>query len=603
MLAPTVRAGRGERDGRGRVLREINEEGHAIAHAYDAHGRRVRTTSGNGAVQTFEWDAVGRPSRATDENGVTQDFSYTDRGALATLSASAAGQLRREVFSYDPLGRLVGRDTAHSHYRLDYGADGHLQAVTRTPTAAGEALGIVETSIRYTHDETGKPLSEEGQHGKLRYGYDEAGRLIGVLLPQQQTVQITRDDAGAVTLIGIDGQHVAEFAFDAMQREVVRMQGDLLTYTGYDAIGAPLWWRAVLHSETAEREMVAEDLRLWRAVSYGAGGKVVQTIDHRHGTTHLDYDRSGNLLRRVTDDLGIERFSWDGAGTQVDPSRTLVGPVRRDDHRLTEFAGWRYEYDVWGRVVAKSGNRDAMALEWDAEGHLIAVRVRDKLVRYQYDALGRCIERTVTVRQTPGRALPVTPPRITRFVWHEDTLVQMIEADRVRSYLYVPTGQGFGGDVPLTCIDQPLDAAGQPGTMRFLHYQTDVAGTAVALTDEAGDGGSGVVATRRWAACWPRTGQPPPPGSRCGSPGSSPMMKPDCTGTAGVSMTPISAGILSRTASAATASTPMRTGHPRRGHVPSLHAQGPAMADDYWTVADTARRHAMISARAERDGG
>jgi RHS repeat-associated protein len=591
-----------ERDGRGRVLREINEEGHAIAHAYDAHGRRVRTTSGNGAVQTFEWDAVGRPSRSTDENGVTQDFTYTDSGALATLTASAGGQVRREVYSYDPLGRLVRRDTTHSRYRFDYAADGHLQAVSRTPTAEGEALGIVETAVRYTHDEMGKPLSEEGPHSKLRFGYDDAGRLIGVLLPQQQTVQITRDDTGVVTLIGIDGQHVAEFAFDPMQREVVRMQGDLLTYTGYDAIGAPLWWRAVLHSETAEREIVPEDLRLWRAVSYGAGGKVVQTVDHRYGTTHLDYDRSGNLLRRVTDDLGIERFSWDGAGTQLDPSRSLVGPVRRDNHRLTEFAGWRYEYDAWGQVIAKSGNRDAMALEWDAEGHLIAVRVRDRLVRYQYDALGRCIERTVTVRQAPGRALPATPPRITRFVWHDDTLRQILEADRVRTYLYVPAGQGSGGDVPLTCIDQPLDAAGQPGAMRFLHYQTDVAGTAVALTDEAG----AEVWSGRYTALGRLLAQDGPAvaggqplrlagqfaddetglhwhGRRVYDPDIGRYLSPDRRGGDGVN--------------------PYAYRAPTAKPAPSPHAQGPAMADDYWTVADTARRHAMIASGAEKDWG
>ncbi|MNS82971.1 putative deoxyribonuclease RhsC [compost metagenome] len=252
--------------------------------------------------------------------------------------------------------------------------------------------------------------------------------------------------------------------------------------------------------------------------------------------------------------------------------------------------------------MAKSGNRDAIALEWDAEDHLIAVRVRDRLVRYQYDPLGRCIERTVTVRQAPGRALPATPPRVTRFVWHDDTLIQMIEPDRVRTYLHVPTKHGFGGDVPLTCIDQVLDAGGQPGSMRLLHYQTDVAGTAVALTDETG----AEVWSGRYTALGRLLAQDGPAatagqplrlagqfaddeiglhwhGRRVYDPDIGRYLSPDRRGGDGVN--------------------PYAYRAPTAKPVPSLHAQGPAMPDDYWTVADSARRHAMASSRAEKEGG
>lgn len=475
-----------ERDARGRVVREINEEGHAIEHEYDAHGRRVRTTSGNGAVQTFEYDAAGRLAHTVDENGVARAYTYTDGGAVATLAASAGGEVRRETFGYDGHGRLVARETAHSHYRYGYTAAGRLESAARTPTAQGEALGIVASTVRFTYDERGRIESEEGAHGKLRYAHDGDGRLIGVLLPQEQTLQVTRDDDGAVTLIGFDGQLVAEFGRDAMKRETVCLQGDLLTYIGYDAVGAPVWWRAVLHSETAGRELTSGDLRIWRAASYGPGGKVVQTSDHRHGETYLDHDRSGNLLRRVADDIGIERFSWDGSGTLVDPLHTVDGPVLRGHHRLPGHAGWQYDYDAWGRVIGKSGNRDAQTLDWDAEGHLLAVRARGRRVRYEYDALGRCVARTVEAERAPGQTRQPAPPRTVRLVWQDDIMIQQIEADRVRTCLYRPTGTGYVGEVPLALIDQTLDAAGKPASTRMFHYQADVAGTAVALTDAAG---------------------------------------------------------------------------------------------------------------------
>lgn len=475
-----------QRDGRGRVIREVDEEGHAIVHEYDAHGRRVRTTSGNGAVQTFEWDAVGRLRAMTDENGVTRAFAYTDHGAVAQATETAGPAMRGESFSYDKDGRLTGRQTRHSTYAYAYTALGQLESVTRTPTAEGEALGVVANSVRFEYGPNGRLLGEEAAHGKLRFGHDSAGNLGAVLLPQQQQLQLVRDNDGAVTLIGLNGRHIAQFHLDAMKRETLRLQGNLLTYMGRDELGEPLWWRAVLADETEHRELTPGDIRIWREVRYGPGGQVTQANDHLHGTSYFDYDRCGNLLRRVSDELGVERFSWDGSGNPIDATQAHWGQLKRADHRLAEHAGWRYEYDVWGQVTRKSGNRPALTLEWDAEGHLLAARQRDQVVRYQYDALGRCIVKTTESVPAPGRVLQAPAPRVTRFVWLHDQLIQELQGERVRTYVYCPAGAGHAGDVPLACIDQVLNDDGEPQDPEVLHFQTDAAGTAVGLTNETG---------------------------------------------------------------------------------------------------------------------
>ena len=475
-----------QRDSRGRVICEVNEEGHRVEYQYDAHGGLVSATSANGAVQTFVRDAIGRLLAMTDENGVTRTFVYADDGAVARISERAGSHSRSESFQYDEVGRLVGRETQHSVYQYTYGADGRLERVCRTPTPEGEALGIAESFIRFEYDHGKGPSTEEGEHGKLHYGYGSTGNLEGVLLPQRQTLQLVRDNHGAVTLIGFDGHHVAEFRHDAMKRETLRMQGDLLTYTGHDDMGMPVWWRSVLASETADRDYTAADIRLWREAHYSAAGQAIQTAGHQYGTTYCDYDRSGNLLRRVSDELGVEWFSWDGSGNPIDPSITHREQMRRGHHRLAECRGWLYEYDAWGQVIRKGGNRRTMEMEWDAEGHLLAVRQRDRNVRYQYDALGRCITRSVTFAQSPGRAQPLRPPRVTRFVWQDNQLIQELEGDRVRTYLYLPRGAGYVSDTPLACIDQVVNPEGVAGDTQIHYYQTDANGSAEALTDAQG---------------------------------------------------------------------------------------------------------------------
>lgn len=589
-----------QRDGRGRVVREINEEGHAIEHVYDAHGRRVRTTSGNGAVQSFEWDAVGRLSKATDENGVARVFTYTDCGVVGRVTAMAGGLVRQETFSHDALGRVVGRETAHSHYLYTYGADGRLERVTRTPTAEGEALGIAEDAVRFTYSQAGQVVAEESARGTLRYAHDDAGHILGVQMPQGQVMQFVRDDAGWVTLIAFEGQHVAEFRFDAMKRETLRMQRDLLTYTDHDALGAPVRWRGVLASESRDRAVDDWNIRFWREVSYGPGGKVVKMADDQHGPVYLDYDRSGNLLRRVSDDLGIERFSWDGSGNPVDLSQTLAGPPRRADHRLAERAGWQYTYDTWGQVVGKSGNRDAMTLEWDAEGHLVAVRMRNRIVKYQYDALGRCIQRTAEAPSTPGHARQALPPRTTRFVWQDDCLIQEIEDDLVRTYIYLPAGRGYVSEVPLALVDQVLDEEGKPQSMRMLYYQTDVAGTAVALTDADGS----VVWSGRYNALGKRVAQDGPAGASGQPLHLAGQFADEETGLHwhGRRIYDPDAGrYLAPDRKRLDGHNPYAQVAARTTRLLSPQVAGPATADAYWNAAESARLHSTIQHCAETE--
>ncbi|WP_233837996.1 RHS repeat-associated core domain-containing protein [Paraburkholderia sp. ZP32-5] len=485
-VGPTGRGRHWYRDRRGNVLRAVDEEGHVIARQYDAHGRPVRIESGNGAVQTLKWEA--RQCRSiTDADGVVRDFVYTDAGQIRSVMSKAGVQTRNETFAYDEAGRLVERETLHNRYSYRYDAHGELEAINRAPTGAGELIGIGADEIRFEYDAGGRLIAERGANGELRYTYNATGCLVATLLPQGQEVRTRRLETGETALVELDEREVARFWYDSLGRPIARTQGCLQTRVGYSPLGRPAWWRSTMRDEQAVPATSPEtDMQLWCEMDYSPGDLLVKTVGPGEEQTWYDYDRRGCLLRRVSDQLAIEYFTWDAASNLLDTPGDNWFPAIYADHRIRACRGYRYQYDEWGQLVHRSGRDGSLSLEWDAEGRVIAAHRNGRTVRYQYDGLGRRIVKRVEAT-SPRRSQTVEQDDVTRYLWQGRRLIQEQRADALRTYLYQPAPPRSTGFAPLACIDQTLTRDGDIKDTRIYHYHTDGVGTAIALTDETGN--------------------------------------------------------------------------------------------------------------------
>ncbi len=480
------------RDKRGKILQMVDEEENIITHSYDAHGRRVRTASGNGAIQVLTWDPVGRLQSIVEADGVTRIFEYAPSGKIGQISTTAGAETKHETFEHDVMGRLIERTTLHNHYVYSYTSHGALEETKREPTPAGIALGIEENTIRFEYDMLGSPEAEYGANGVLNYGYEEDGDQITLMrLPKGQILQNVLDNVSGVQQINFvtseeESHGITAFRRDARGREQLRSQEVLYTCTDYTERGWPNLSRAIRFTQKSEEEWIEGEAEIWREVYYSPAGNLVQVNDHFDEQSHYDYDRRGCLLRSVADELGIEYFTWDASGNLLDTPRTGWQPVIYSDHRLLEGRGYRYEYDVWGQVVSKQNEADKIALQWDAEGHLISVRGRDHTVRYQYDVLGRRIRKTVEQNHTDPLRMKLQPPETTWFVWNGEYLAQEWTEKEVRTYIYQPGSDGFSGYIPLACVDQDQLEDEKLSPIRVLYYHADAVGTALQLTDKDG---------------------------------------------------------------------------------------------------------------------
>ncbi|APA90194.1 RHS domain-containing protein (plasmid) [Paraburkholderia sprentiae WSM5005] len=487
-VGPSGRSRHWHRDRRGNVVRAVDEEGHVTARQYDAHRRLVRVESPNGAVQLLQWDASGCRS-ITDADGVERRFDYTDAGQIRCIAWKAGTQLRRETFDYDSADRLVGRETAHNRYAYRYGPRGSLECVSRTPTPEGELLGTGADEIRFEHDANGRVVAEHGANGTLRYTYDAAGRLVATQLPQEQEVRTRRFETGDIAFVELDERPIARFWYDAMRRQVARTQGRLRTHTGYSPLGLSVWWRSVTGPDVDTPGAATEPvIELWREADYSPADVIVRTDGGLGGQTWFDYDRRGCLLRCVSEKLEIEYFTWDAASNLLDAPGGTWFPAVYPDHRLRECRGHRYEYDAWGQLVRRTGRDPTLTLDWDAEGRVIAAHRNHCTVRYRYDAIGRRIAKLVEPASPRRAQQPSTPVQddVTRYLWQGFRMIQEQNAVALRTYLYHPEPDCSTGFAPLACVNQTLADDGTIEDTQVYHYHIDVAGTAVALTDENG---------------------------------------------------------------------------------------------------------------------
>ncbi|MGF6292244.1 RHS repeat-associated core domain-containing protein [Paraburkholderia youngii] len=487
-VGPSGRSRHWYRDRRGNVLRAVDEEGHVIVRRYDAHGRPVRIEGANGAVQVLRWNASSCLS-ISDADGVERSFDYAASGQVRCLTWKAGEQQRCETFDYDRAGRLTQRETAHSRYIYHYGPGGLLDGVIREPTPEGELLGIGADEIRFEHDAGGRLIAEHGANGTLRYTYDAAGRVVATQLPQGQELRTRRFETGDIAFIELGERQIARFWYDAMRRPVARTQGRLRTHTGFSPLGLPVWWRSVTGRDVDTPGSATESVtELWREADYSLADLIVRTGGESDGQMWYDYDRRGCLLRSVSENGDIEYFTWDAAGNLLDTPGGSWFPAVYPDHRLRECRGHRYDYDVWGQLLRRSGRDHTLSLDWDAEGRVIAAHRNGYTVRYQYDAIGRRIARRVestASRRTQQLSMPERD-ELTRFLWQGHRLIQQHRAMELRTYLYQPEPDGSTGFAPLARVDQTLADDGAIKSTQVYHYHTDVAGTAVALTDETG---------------------------------------------------------------------------------------------------------------------
>ncbi|WP_252147721.1 PAAR domain-containing protein, partial [Escherichia coli] len=315
---------------------------------YDRHGNLLAYTDGNGVVWTMEYGPFDLPVARTDGEGHRWQYRY-DKDTL---------QLTEVI---NPQGRRA----IEYHY-----PDEH----------------TVIRCILPPEDERDRHPDESLL--KTTYRYNAAGELTEVILPGDETLTFSRDEAG---------------------REVLRHSNrGFACEQGWNAAGQPVSQRAgFFPAEATWGGLVPSLVREYRYDSAGNVSGVTSREDYgRETRREYRLDRNGQVTAVTASGTGLgygegdESYGYDSCGYLKAQSAGRHRISEETDqyaggHRLKQAGNTQYDYDAAGRMVSRTRHRDGYRTEterfrWDSRDQLTGYcSAQGEQWEYRHDASGR----------------------------------------------------------------------------------------------------------------------------------------------------------------------------------------------------------------------
>lgn len=421
---------------------------------YDRHGNLLAWTDGNGVVWTMEYGPFDLPVARTDGEGHRWQYRY-DKDTLQ-LTEVINPQGESYLYVLDNCGRVTEEhDWGGVVWRYRYDADGLYTAkvngleetILYSRDAAGRLAEIItpEGKTQYAYDKSGRLTGIFSPDGiSQRTGYDERGwvnvttqgrRAIEYHYPDEHTVircilppEDERDRhpdesllkttyrynaAGELAEVILPGDETLTFSRDEAGREVLRHSNrGFACEQGWNAAGQPVSQRAGFFPEEATwGGLVPSLVREYRYDSAGNVSAVTSREDYgRETRREYRLDRNGQVMAVTASGTGLgygegdESYGYDSCGYLKAQSAGRHRISEETDqyaggHRLKQAGNTQYDYDAAGRMVSRTRHRDGYRPEterfrWDSRDQLTGYcSAQGELWEYRHDASGRRTEK------------------------------------------------------------------------------------------------------------------------------------------------------------------------------------------------------------------
>ncbi len=250
---------------------------------------------------------------------------------------------------------------------------------------------------------------------KTTYRYNAAGELTEIILPGDETLTFSRDEAG---------------------REVLRHSNrGFACEQGWNAAGQPVSQRAgFFPAEATWGGLVPSLVREYRYDSAGNVSGVTSREDYgRETRREYRLDRNGQVTAVTASGTGLgygegdESYGYDSCGYLKAQSAGRHRISEETDqyaggHRLKQAGNTQYDYDAAGRMVSRTRHRDGYRPEterfrWDSRDQLTGYcSAQGEQWEYRHDASGRRTE-----KRCRQKAIRIT------YLWDGDNIAEIRE--------------------------------------------------------------------------------------------------------------------------------------------------------------------------------
>ncbi|MFL2056465.1 RHS repeat-associated core domain-containing protein, partial [Escherichia coli] len=368
----------------------INPQGESYRYILDNCGRVTEERDWGGVVWRYRYDADGLCTARV--NGLEETILYS-RDAAGRLAEVITPEGKTQ-YAYDKSGRLTGIFSPDgTSQRTGYDERGRVNVTTQGRRAIEYHYPDEHTVIRCILP----PEDERDRHPdesllKTTYRYNAAGELTEVILPGDETLTFSRDEAG---------------------REVFRHSNrGFACEQGWNAASQLVSQRAGFFPEEATWDgLVPSLVREYRYDSAGNVSGVTSREDYgRETRREYRLDRNGQVTAVTASGTGLgygegdETYGYDSCGYLKAQSAGRHRISEETDqyaggHRLKQAGNTQYDYDAAGRMVSRTKHRDGYRPEterfrWDSRDQLTGYcSAQGELWEYRHDASGRRTEK------------------------------------------------------------------------------------------------------------------------------------------------------------------------------------------------------------------
>ncbi|HKT03554.1 MAG TPA: RHS repeat-associated core domain-containing protein [Rugosimonospora sp.] len=370
---------------------------------YDGFGRPVETRStgsgGHDTVTYTYYDPMGRPVFTSSPYLVAAYSGAPGAAAFAVPDASQPGGTTAYLSGRSSKVTNATSGTTLTTKSVVCGIAGTTDTACYTATSVVDPLGHQQASYSDAFGHTVYTRSYTGTGTYSPYAttvstYDEAGNVTKVVRPDGATsTTYTYDDAGQLVAMTDSDRGTEHYAYDAdgNRTEVVDARG-ATTFTGYDALGRPLW-RNTTNSATGAYATYQYD----------------STANGNPGLGHLTGEAfSGGGM------TGSRSYTYDARGREtghtltVNGSRYSVGQAYDDAGDVTtltypdgEVVTNTYASGVLSTVSLRQPSGSTTLLDgavYDAAGDLTGASLANGAYHLgaAYDLLGRLVDTGLT---------------------------------------------------------------------------------------------------------------------------------------------------------------------------------------------------------------
>jgi RHS repeat-associated protein len=484
---PTVRR---TQDALGRLLEEVDEQGHVQRWRYDPNGNVLSHQDRDGAVYRSEYFSWNLKGREIDPLGHANTYKYSLREEI-TQAVDAGGTISEYVYDYNDRlievhrhGRLKERYRYNAAGSLIEKLDGQGRPLLSFDVGPGNLHSVRRLASGENHyfnyDSRGRFTQAATDTFRVTFQHDAAGRLVkdqrdglGIVHefagPQQLTTSYfdrfalhCRVDPSGVRIITdpTGAEHRLQISRSGLIARA--LANGSLEFSQYDGNG-----RCLGKFGTRRGEDAAAD-RWHRAYAYSAEGDLLTVADRRHGITRYRYDAAHRLICETGPDGASRDFRHDAAGNLL-RQPGLAEVVMAEGNRLQAANGDAFIYNDRNHIRHRQGRSGVTRYTYNALDMLVGCEINGEPWRADYDPLCRRISKSWR-------------GQTSAFYWDDFRLMAEVRHDgAVRLYLYLDEA----ALVPFMWVEyESLEAAPESGRRYFLF--TNQIGVPLQVEDERG---------------------------------------------------------------------------------------------------------------------